>query len=117
MEDIALEGEIEDMEWSLDAHDGDIAALLQLVSEDQVAIRFSWPARADLSLRSSWTSTHLTRSLSDHVLTGIAKEQVWHFCPCRDDNDLPSGQTMTILKPAYVSSFPPMCHCRRNRRM
>lgn len=48
MEDIALEGEIEDMEWSLDAHDGDIAALLQLVSEDQVAIRFSWPARADL---------------------------------------------------------------------
>ncbi|KAL4080394.1 hypothetical protein V8B97DRAFT_1863880 [Scleroderma yunnanense] len=68
LDDIMAEGDIEGMEWSLDAHDGDIATLLQLVSEDQVSLDVDTSYPRSARPRIDWNSK---RADDDDIETSI----------------------------------------------
>ncbi|KAI6123877.1 hypothetical protein EDD16DRAFT_611973 [Pisolithus croceorrhizus] len=56
LEDIVGEGEVDDMEWSLEAHDGDVAILMQLVSENQVSLQVDTSHPRSVRSRIDWNS-------------------------------------------------------------
>lgn len=68
LEDIVGEGEVDDMEWSLEAHDGDVATLMQLVSEDQVFLQVDTSHPRSVRSRIDWNSK---RADDDDVETSI----------------------------------------------
>ncbi|KAI6046109.1 hypothetical protein EDC04DRAFT_1873655 [Pisolithus marmoratus] len=68
LEDIVGEGEVDDMEWSLEAHDGDVATLMQLVSENQVSLQVDTSRPRSLRSRIDWNSK---RADDDDIETSI----------------------------------------------
>ncbi|KAI6125742.1 hypothetical protein EV401DRAFT_1061909 [Pisolithus croceorrhizus] len=68
LEDIIGEGEVDDMEWSLEAHDGDVATLMQLVSEDQVSLQVDTSHPRSVRSRIDWNSK---RADDDDIETSI----------------------------------------------
>lgn len=68
LEDIVGEGEVDDMEWSLEAHDGDVATLMQLVSEDQVSLQVDTTHPRSVRSRIDWNSK---RADDDDIETSI----------------------------------------------
>ncbi|KAI6169347.1 hypothetical protein EDD17DRAFT_1518170 [Pisolithus thermaeus] len=68
LEDIVGEGEVDDMEWSLEAHDGDVAILMQLVSENQVSLQLDTSHPRSVRSRIDWNSK---RADDDDIETSI----------------------------------------------
>lgn len=68
LEDIVREGEVDDMVWSLEAHDGDVATLMQLVSEDQVFLEVDTSHPRSVRSRIDWNSK---RADDDDIETSI----------------------------------------------
>ncbi|KAF9229607.1 hypothetical protein BS17DRAFT_743885 [Gyrodon lividus] len=68
LEDIAVEKVVDEMEWPLIASEGDVAALLQLVSEDQVDFTVDLTQSRAARPKIDWNSK---RADDDDIETGI----------------------------------------------
>ncbi|KAF9243844.1 hypothetical protein BU15DRAFT_86274 [Melanogaster broomeanus] len=68
LEDIAVEKEVDEMEWPLVASEGDLATLLQLVSEDQVDFTVDLSQSRAARPKIDWNSK---RADDDDIETGI----------------------------------------------